>query len=197
MRGAAPSIVCPRCEREAPPADTIGQFTTCLGCGMVFDAAPRERLVSVKKPERPEPTEPTKPPVSWSGPLRAWQIVVALVGIGVLAYIKTEYFPSEEDRRRQAEIDQIQAENRAQSAARLRELRAARVRMIEIAGPRCAPFAELLRRPWLCPTTDAYHQLERESDASYDTFMAGSNVDAACAGATARITIASKRLGCR
>jgi hypothetical protein len=91
VRGAAPSIVCPRCEQEAPPQDAIAKLATCRACGLVFDAAPRDRQVPVRR-RRPEPEPEPEPPEPEASPpprrgLTPLQIAGVIVVILALALI--------------------------------------------------------------------------------------------------------------
>lgn len=155
---------------------------------MSFDAAPREKLVP-SRPKRaaPEPEKPARKP----GHLSGLQIVGILVGIGVLAYIKTEFFPSESDRKRQAEIDQIQRDNREAHEARMRELHRSRLTLLSAMGPPCATLAEELGRAWVCDRAENQITLARRIDSVVIT-------DAnACARELSELAALRQRLGCR
>jgi hypothetical protein len=100
VRGAAPSIVCPRCEQEAPPQDALGKLATCRTCGLIFDAAPRDRQVPVRRrrtePElEPAASEPeVKLPVG-RRPLTPLQVVGVVVLILAVALLIEGPGPSE------------------------------------------------------------------------------------------------------
>src|SRR5207248_7381825 len=86
MRGPAPSLECPRCGRESPPSAELGPFTTCRGCGLSFDAAPRERQVPLRRRPTMEDPEPVPKPRQ-RGALTIWQalaITVLVYGAAVL-----------------------------------------------------------------------------------------------------------------
>lgn len=80
MRGAAPSIVCPRCEQEAPPQDAIAKLATCRACGLVFDAAPRDRQVPVRR-RRTEPEPEAEPEVEEAPPRRRGLTPLQIAGV--------------------------------------------------------------------------------------------------------------------
>jgi hypothetical protein len=88
VRGPAPSITCPRCDLDAPPADTLGKLTTCTRCGLSFDAAPRERLVSAKSRRAPEPApEPDDEPPPRSPPKPARAVRPLFLWLGAIALL--------------------------------------------------------------------------------------------------------------
>lgn len=91
MRGAAPSVVCPRCGNESPPSGA-GRFMTCAKCGMSIDASAVERQHAVRGrvKERPEveidPALPPKPSKFPLGPAIALAVLV-IGGATTAAYI--------------------------------------------------------------------------------------------------------------
>nr|HEX4312886.1 hypothetical protein [Kofleriaceae bacterium] len=65
-RGAAPSLICPRCRTEAPPAMGVTAMVTCTACGLVFSATPHDaqmpaRLVAAPAGMRDRPEPPRRP----------------------------------------------------------------------------------------------------------------------------------------
>ncbi|MFN0253140.1 MAG: hypothetical protein ACKV2T_40075 [Kofleriaceae bacterium] len=115
MRGAAPSVVCPRCGNESPPSGA-GRFMTCAKCGMSIDAQAGERQQAVRGrvKEKPEteidpslPRTPSKFPFALS--LAA---LVAILGIAIGAVVYVRSRPpelSDEQRENLAYVKQMQA----------------------------------------------------------------------------------------
>lgn len=201
MRGAAPSIVCPRCGQQAPPAGEVSRFVTCAGCGMSIDSTARERLVPVRR-ARPESEPPVvEAPVVKKqrkpGDLSALQIFLILGALFGGAYIKTEYFPSDDDRARQAEIDEIQASHRATRAHHDREMSKIRASLHATTGdPACVRLSGLVTDPPKCSTQEAQATLRREIEDAQWRREPAQPIAEGCQAANARIDAAMTRLGC-
>lgn len=92
MRGAAPSVVCPRCAHESPPSGA-GRFMTCAKCGMSIDSNAGERQESVRgrvreKPEiEIDPTLPVRPSTFPLALAISIALFVTVGGAGIVAYI--------------------------------------------------------------------------------------------------------------
>jgi hypothetical protein len=124
VRGAAPSITCPRCQLAAPPQEAIANFVTCLGCGMSFDAAYREPVVAPRRrpplevdwdtggPAPLLPPAPPPPPEAnlWRQPLTPLRALVVLVLLGIAATLHVEYGERSDAARRQ--VDEFEREQR-------------------------------------------------------------------------------------
>jgi hypothetical protein len=173
VRGAAPSIVCPRCEQEAPPQEALGKFATCRSCGLVFDAAPRDRQVPVRRrrteaeaeverepesePEpEPEPEPERKGAPPWQRRLTPLQIVAVLIGIVGLAVLLEGREPAEQ---RSTE------EPAALRAQRYRERHRLADRFAGYGTESCAALGEALGRALVCPDPASELRLLGELEA--------------------------------
>jgi hypothetical protein len=196
VRGPAPSIVCPRCEREAPPQDAIGKLTTCRTCGLVFDAAPRERQVPVRR-RRPEPEpevevapEPAEKPAEkpedlpvWRRPLTALQVVGILALIFGLAILMEE--PEPRGRRGPEEavdpwLAKLVARHRIAS------------RFAAYGTDECVALGETLRREPVCP--DPASELRLLEALDYEPIRAG--LPERCSATSFVVEAQLRRLGC-
>lgn len=88
MRGAAPSVVCPRCGHESPPSGA-GRFMSCAKCGMSIDSQAEPPQERVRRPtETPEvevEVDPTLPPTPSKFPFIP-ALVALLVVTGIAIY---------------------------------------------------------------------------------------------------------------
>lgn len=161
---------------------------------MSFDAAPRERLVSVRKPKRVEEEREPKP--RKPGALRWWQILGILVVISALAYLKVEYFPSDEDIARDKEIEMTLRETRAANEFRMREMATARRQMLRgINLAECDRVAWQEEHAWECPDAAARAKLDAEMRSA--VYVASPTVTTMCATEAQRVDAMAAKLGCR
>lgn len=159
VRGAAPSIVCPRCGREAPPADSVAAFVTCQGCGLAIRADAQERQVPVRR-ARPEskaegdagPARPVRPSRKLS-PRQILFILAAVFGAGIVL----ECLPSAREQREQAAREQVEARVRQdREAAELEAAKWSALGVLASGGPACERVVTVIGLP--CRTADETNQ---------------------------------------
>ena len=193
MRGPAPSIVCPRCALAAPPSDTIQKFTTCTGCGLSFDAAPRERQVARKRPPTTEPAEAV--PKRKPGALSALQIVGALLAVFAAGTIWYECSPR--NRARRERLDQLHQQTEDEHRRRMDRLESLRMPVIKTGLASCDTLNAQIASAHGCASDEVGAELKKEIGQALLTMGTAKSADVGCAAALAWIETSRARLGCK
>jgi len=195
MRGPAPSIVCPRCALAAPPSHTIQKFTTCTGCGLSFDAAPRERQVARRRPPT-IPTEPADPePKRKPTALSALQIIGALLAVFAAGTIWYECSPR--NRAKRERLDQLQQQAEDDHRRRMDRLESLRMPVIKTGLASCDKLNTRLASAHGCASDEVGAELRKEIDRALLTMGTAKSADVGCAAALAWIETSRTRLDCK
>jgi len=151
VRGAAPSVVCPRCGNESPPSGA-GRFMTCAKCGMSIDSNAGERQEAVRGRVREKPEvviDPTLAPTPSKFPL-GFAITVAVFVAGGIAFLAYELaMRKPDDAAEQRENQRILAAKQKAFAQVVEK------KVIALDSPSCKMLVEIVMKPCL-PTVNPY-----------------------------------------